>query len=76
MMYLCLDLCPRPGTDMLTFDTVAEVLANPSVQTDAWLRNWQVFTDAEAAQRYADASPTIVVMPLVLQDGPVPGFAR
>lgn len=66
-LFIVLDLCPLPGTPTpLGTDTIAKLIQHPDVQGDHWIRNWQVFTSEEQADRYTEANPSVVKLPLVL----------
>jgi hypothetical protein len=70
-MWLLLDLCPRLNAEAPAGDTVHELLADAEVARGGqWIRSWAVATTREQAREWVIANPTLVVMPLVLDDRP------
>ena len=63
-LWVCLDLCPKPGVEVPDVETIAALLQHPDTSGAGWIRNWQVFHGKQKAREYADANPTMVFLPL------------
>lgn len=66
-LYLCLDLQPRAGVIVTALDVdmpLPALLTNRTANSARFERNWQCFTDVDAAKAYTEANPTVVLIPL------------
>jgi len=72
-LWLCLDLCPKPGTPIPEGESINDLLVDARINSEGWVRNWQVFDSKQGADAHAADAPNIVVMPLILEGPYQPG---